>query len=332
MASSNVTNPSANESGSDTKQPLIISKIKDEHKYSRILMSALKDQLAEYSIGKTADYNVMFEIMTYMGDYPDKFNHPAKLQLIEMVIKKDSACNDDLELILAEKKQLKVRSSEVLNALRSLLKDESILIEEQLKIFSKDYVDLVEMHMAVETQQLIPLALELLSEREFTSLSQSLEGDEEHDFAAIMESRYKSLHAILHKRWEEFEDAANEFALAEFLSMGAMLESIGPITVGAGEISKLVKEYSYRLIMSHYECYKDLFSEQPEAMADYYQKPMDCMKGCYAEYKVGMVEISDVMRKTGQQIVQPYSERQAFKEEKDSGVNDSVDESQQRSA
>ena len=124
MSSDNSSNPVNNESAVDSTEPLVIRKIRDELKYSRILMSALKDQLAEYSIGKTADYTVMLEIMTYMSEYPEKFNHPGKLKLIEMVIQKDSACNDDLELILAEKQQLVVRSSEVINALRSLIKEE----------------------------------------------------------------------------------------------------------------------------------------------------------------------------------------------------------------
>ena len=298
--------------GNNKVEPMVIVKVRDEHKYSRILMSALKDQLAEYSIGKTADYNVMLEIMNYMGEFPDKFNHPVKLKLIEKVIEKESACNDDLELLLAEKSQVQGRSVEVLNALKSLTKEESILKEEQLKIFSKDYVDMIEQHIAIESQQLIPLALELLSEREFKDLALALRGDEDHDFATVLEDKYKNLHANLHKRWEEFEEAANEFALAEFLSLGALFETIGPITVGAGEVSKLVKEYSYKMIMTNYECYKTLLSQQPGSAAELYQKPVDCMKACYEEYKTGITEISTVMKKTKKQIVEPYESRQEF--------------------
>ncbi|NRB42375.1 MAG: hypothetical protein HRU20_28550, partial [Pseudomonadales bacterium] len=173
----------------------------------------------------------------------------------------------------------------------------------------------MESHISIERQQLIALALELLSEREFMELSQELEAGDDQDFATILETQYKNLNATVQKRWEDFEEAANEFALAEFLSLGALFESIGPITVGAGEISKLVKEYSYKMIMANYECYKTLFSQQPDAASDLYQKPMDCMKDCYSDYKTGITEIGAVMEKTRQQIVEPYESRQQFVDE-----------------
>ncbi len=292
----------------------IFIKIHDEHKYCRILMSALKDQLSEYSIGKTADYNVMLEILNYMIEYPEKFNHPAKIELLTAIVDKDIH-NDDLAQLLAEKRQLESRALEVIKALKALIKEESILREEQLKIFSKDFVELIESHISIESQQLIPKAKELLTKKELAVFNERLDHDDDHDFIALIESRYQSLNAILSKRWDDFEGAANDIAMAEFLSIGALFESIGPLTVGMTEISKLVKDYSYKMFLTNYSCYKSLLTQVPEDKNDLYQKPVSCVKECYEDYKTGMSEVSDIWKKTRQEIKEPYTSRQEFVDE-----------------
>jgi hemerythrin-like domain-containing protein len=296
------------------KEAQIITKIRDEHKYCRILMSTLKDQLNKYSIGKTADYDVMLEILNYMVEYPDKFNHPAKLKLLDLIMEKEPE-NSDLALLQSEKNQIETRAFEVVRALKAIIKEESILREEQLKIFSKDFVELIESHISVESQQLLPKAKELLSDQEFIALEESLSHEDDHDFFTLIETRYKSLNAILLKRWDNFEGAANDIAVAEFLSISALFESIGPLTVGMTEISKLVKDYSYKMFMANYNCYKGLVTQIPDDKSDLYHKPVNCMKDCYDDYKDGLAEVSGIWDKTRQEIKEPYTSRQEFVDE-----------------
>ena len=80
----------------------IIDAIKDEHKYTLMMVSVFREQLAEYDIGKTPDYNLMYDMASYMSDFPKKFNESLKKRLIEAVINKAPENNQELENLLVD--------------------------------------------------------------------------------------------------------------------------------------------------------------------------------------------------------------------------------------
>lgn len=297
-------------------EPFIIAVIRDEHKYSRILMSVLNEQLNEYSIGKKADYTVMLELVNYMEEYPQKFNHPVKQKLISQLIKKEPD-NIDFITLLAEKNHAQSLAKEVITALKALIKEETIIKEEKLKIFSKDYIELIESHIAMEEDQLIPKALSIFTQGEFERLEAQYGERDEQDFSAVLEMRYQALNADLQKHWDKLEGAASNLAMAEFLSLSALFDAIGPIAIGTGEISTLVKDYSYKMLVANYDCYKELLSQR-QTNKDRYLKPVACMKDCYVEYQSGVTEISNVMKKTRLEIMAPYQFRKTMCEDEKS--------------
>ena len=290
----------------------IILTIKDEHKYTLMLLSVIREQLADFDIGKTPDYKLMYDSMHYMANFPEKFNHPVKHQLIKAVISKDPANSAELETILAEKRQIKSRGREVINALKGLLKEETILKEEQLKIFCKNYVEMIEHHIEVESQLLFPKARALLTEDELRKFEVKLHEEEDHDLASLVEERYKELSEELNHRLENWEEAANDFVLAEFVGMGALFESIEPLSIGLSEVSSLIKEITYKLYLENYNCYKDIFTQKQENVSDYYEKPVKCILSCYKEYVAGLGKVASVLKKTKDQITEPYESRKDY--------------------
>lgn len=294
------------------KDPEILLVIKNEHKYTLMLLSVLREQLAEFDIGKTPDYQLMHDTMRYMVDFPERFNHPAKSRLIQAIIDKDPENNGTLESLLAEKRQIVPRCKEVIRALKALLKEETILQEEQLKIFCKNYIELLESHIETESQLLFSKARNELSPEELSGFTAShLEDDNDQDLAAVVEERYKELSKKLNHHMEDIEEAAHEFALAEFVGMGAFFETLEPLTLGAGEISKIVKDVSYKMYLENHQCYKELFSSRHPA-GDYFDKPVHCFRNCYKEYVSSLQKIGDVLKKTKNQIYEPYVSRKDF--------------------
>ncbi len=289
--------------------PRILRTVKDEHKYTLMLLSVLREQLADFDIGKKPDYQLMYDSMHYMASFPDRFNHPLKHELIRAVTNKDPANSGELESLLAEKKQIKSRAKEVISALKGLLKDESILKEEQLKIFCKNYVEMIESHIEIETQALLPKARKLLSQEELAGFEASLQEGVDHDLTSMAEERYKKLSHQLNKQWDNWEEAANEFAFAEFVSLGAIFETIEPLSLGLSDISKIIKDVSYKLYLENYSCYRDILTRHQNKASDYYQKPVDCFHSCYKEYVSGLDRVSSVLKKTREQIVEPYEAR-----------------------
>ena len=307
-----------------TTEPRIILTIKDEHKYTLMLLSVLREQLAEFDIGKSPDYQLMLDIMNYMANFPDKFNHPAKTSLIESIIKKSDGEGTELEDLLAEKRQINDLAHEVIQALKSLLKESTMLKEEQLKIFSKNYVELIEAHIEIESRLLFRQARQYLSADELQEFTDKQYFEEDHPLANLVEERYKELSKLLNKRLDDWEGAANELALAEFVGMGAFFESIEPLSIGLGEVSQIIKQHSYNMYQQYFQCYKDLLTQKQETPSDYIKQPIDCMMSCYKEYVAGIGEIGQVLKKTTKQIKEPYEARKPFYKDSKSAIKKKV--------
>ena len=294
----------------------IVSAIQDEHKYTLMMVSVLKEQLAEYDIGKTPDYNLMYDIIMYMSDFPTKFNQPLKVKLITLVINKSPENSQDLENILAEKRQIIDFNKQVLLALKGIIKSHSILKEEELKIFAKNYVELIETHIDIERKVLFTRIETLLTSEDLAEFDKSDKADIQHlfeqDIAQLFEDKYQDISDEMNKRWEEIEDVANEFALAEFVSLGALFESIEPLTLSASEISAIIKECSYNMMMANRKCYKDLFFNQQDQSTSYLEKPISTALNCYEEYVDGMSKIGIVLKRAKTQIYEPYESRKDF--------------------
>jgi len=294
----------------------IINAIQDEHKYTLMMVSVLKDQLADYDIGKTPDYNMLFDMMNYMADFPKKFNHSAKAKFINAVINQDPENNNDLENLLAEKKQITDFNKQVIAALKSLIKEHSILKEEELKMFAKNYVELIESHIDTEQKVLFVRAEAAFSADELNHFYNAGKIDIKHlleqDLPTLFEEGYKDISEEMAKRWEEIEDAANDFALAEFVSLGALFESIEPLSLSATEIGKIIKEFSYNMYLANRECYGDLLFKSQDNKSDYLEKPISTALNCYEEYINGMSKIGEVLKNAKGQVYEPYESRKAF--------------------
>ncbi len=64
----------------------------------------------------------MYDIMPYMADFPKKFNQPLKVKLISAVINKSPENSQELENLLAEKRQIANFNKQVGMALKSIIK------------------------------------------------------------------------------------------------------------------------------------------------------------------------------------------------------------------
>lgn len=304
-ASSNaVTSPEA------TEKCTITGAIQEEHKYTLMMISVLKEQLAEFDIGKTPDYATMSEIIAYMGDFPKKFNHKRKDRLINALVEENVQHSAKLETLLAEREELQELNKETQKSLKTLIRQTSILQETQLKIFCKNFLELAQQHISIEENYVLP-QISRLSTAKLKKINQFNSGQEQV-IADAIEERYEELTEELNQRWEDIEDVASGFALAELLSASALFESIEPVTLASYEVSNIMKDFGKTVYQHNKDCYGDILKQSQPQKSDYIKKPMACAKDCFNEYKKSLGEITQILKKTKNDIYEPYKMRKNF--------------------
>lgn len=313
-----MTSSQAVENTEKTNESAIIASIREEQKYKLVLLSVLHEQLAEFDIGKTPDFEAMLKIMEYSKGLTERFNHSVKNELIQRLIDNSPDGNIPLENLLAEQRHVTELGKTVIKALKALLKEHTILREEQLKIFSKNYVELLEAHIDIENQHILDNANLPITDADLQRFSEKLTVEEDLSLTELVEDRYKELSKRFSQSIDELEEAASDLAFAEFIGMSALFDSIEPLSLGLNEISQIVKEYSYQMFVKNYHCYKALLTQKQETPRAYLEQPMACLKEAYKDYLTSREKISTVWQKTRDQVAEPYEIRKNLLKRKNS--------------
>jgi len=286
----------------------IIATVREEQKYTLMILSVLHEQLAEFDVGKTPDYSLMLEVMGHASDFPARFNHDIKAEFIQRIIDSSEDGHIPLENLLAEQVQLVELAKEVISALKGLLKEQTILKEEQLKIFSKNYVELLESHIEIENSYILETNLSV-SDEDLQKLSEKLQQNNDPTLTTLVEERYKELSENLNRSIDDLEEAATDFAFTELMNMGAFFDAIEPFSIGIYEISAIIKDYSYRMYLDNYHCYKELLTTKQDEPRAYLKRPVECMMESYKESINSLNKIKGIVEKTRKEIKEPYEVR-----------------------
>lgn len=287
-------------------EPAIIASIREEQKYTLILLSVLREQLAEFDIGKTPDYALMLEVMGHASQFPKRFNHKLKSQFIQKIIDCNPEGHIPLENLLAEQMQVVELAKEVISSLKGLLKEQTILREEQLRIFSRNYVELLESHIEIENSYLLETDLPLNANEVDKFSNKILASDDDPSLKALIEDRFNEISEQLNRSLDDLEEAATDFAFSEILNISALIDTIEPLSLGMLEVSKILKDFAYQRYIDNYHCYKELFTEKQESKGDYLKQPIECFIDGYKKYVETIDQVKSVLAHTKEQAAEPY--------------------------
>ncbi len=284
--------------------PAFLMTIYDEHKYIGVLMKVLAEQLENISSKGTADFDLMFDIMHYMREFPDRFHHPREEVLFLLLKEKDSSLTPTIKNLLNHHEHFGDRGDLILDALNDIIHKFTISKKDALQDLFEDYISVLETHIELEETEILCRAIDLLDESDWQQLKHRTTVVEDPIFGHQVHQRYRRIYDHLAQR---IEKAADDFTLMEFVGLGAFFESIEPLSLGISEISDIINSHSKQVYRTNANCYKSLRVSPPNQRTDYIAKPVNCFLDCYDVYVDGLFNIGKVLRKTREKVAEPYS-------------------------
>ncbi len=285
-------------------EPKILVTIHNEHKYMGVLMKILKEQIRNMKQSRDVDYSMMFDIMHYMNNFPDRFHHPREDLILHLMLEKSDELKPVIEQLFEEHILIADKGRKILSDLKSILKEHSETKQARLQAESHDYVRAILEHISLEENVVFKKATQILKPSDWTKISTQSETIEDPIFGQRIEERYKNIYQHLS---HQIDKAADDFTLLEFIGIAALFESIGPLMSGTEEVSSILKKSCQQIFSTNMACCKSLLKPSTVSRSDYISKPLGCMLDSYDYYVQSLVEIGQVLRKTKKKITEPYS-------------------------
>lgn len=165
---------------------------KDHANFSRLL-SLLEEQIKFFHENRTPNYELMLDIMHYMTHYPDLFHHPKEDIAFEKVKKLDTGAGVVVDDLLRQHVVLRESGAKLLESLEGVIAG-AMLARASVEAPGQTYIAYFRSHMNKEEADIFPLALQLLSDQDWSVLEAAEPSPVDPLFGDAVQQRYLSLH------------------------------------------------------------------------------------------------------------------------------------------
>lgn len=126
----------------------------DHHNY-RALLALLEEQLSEFLIDGSPDYELMLDIMHYLGECPDQLHHVHEDNAYAALAAKHPEFKAVVTQLHQQHKEIIASGLQLASGLRSIVSG-NMMAREQINSKAKAYAALLQDHLLVEEKELFP--------------------------------------------------------------------------------------------------------------------------------------------------------------------------------
>ena len=174
----------------------IIAALERDHANIAKLLEILESEILAIEVGKTPDYPLMQDIMRYMAQHSDRFHHPKEDLIFAQLLKRNPGVRADVEDLIKEHVVIGLAGQEFAGLLRSSGVD-SVALREQIGTSGFDYIRALREHMIREERELFPLAMEVLTQKEWQVIEAAVNAIDNPLFDEMTADDYQRLYRLI---------------------------------------------------------------------------------------------------------------------------------------
>jgi len=177
----------------------ILEQLKLDHENVAQLIDILDEQLDRIGELKSADFDLIRDIMHYMTHYPDRVHHPMEDLVARKLVERDPAAGDIVSTLSREHEGLGEKGQAFLEA-ASNVADGAMVLREELESKGRDYVAFLRNHMQMENEEFFPLAEKTLTKEDWNAVANAMEQKADPVFGPIVDMQYQELYAFIQQK------------------------------------------------------------------------------------------------------------------------------------
>jgi hemerythrin-like domain-containing protein len=163
-----------------------------EHAYFRQLLDLLHKQVDVFHTGKRPNYQLMFDIISYLQEYSDQVHHPREDVAYARLAKHCPAIELTLARFRQEHRVIAHVGKTLLNLLNEILSD-AVVQRAELEVAAATYLVYYRNHIAKEEQDFVSRAAQALTAEDWEAVRSAVPADRDPLFGDRPEERYREL-------------------------------------------------------------------------------------------------------------------------------------------
>lgn len=156
------------------------------------LLHLLEEQLDLFHEGGSPQYELMLDIMYYMTRYCDVLHHPKEDLVFAKIRQRQRSARAKIAALLKQHGELKACGERLARDLDDIVNG-SIAPRERIESDGRRYITDLRDHMRSEESEVLPLAGQLLNDKDWAEIDEAIRHFEDPLFGSKVADRYAAL-------------------------------------------------------------------------------------------------------------------------------------------
>jgi len=163
-----------------------------EHANFSRLLDILEKQLDEFHAGRTPNYELMVDIVTYLRHFPDLHHHPREDAAFALLVEHDPGMQVPLDRLRQEHRVIAAAGEDLLRTLIEVTSD-ALIARAAVEAIAAMYLVYYRHHLLQEEKEVLPRAAKLLTAKDWQAVAAAVPAGLDPLFGSKSEAGYREL-------------------------------------------------------------------------------------------------------------------------------------------
>ncbi len=181
--------------------PKSLQKLHHDHQNITRLLQVLWQQVGRPEHNLRPDYEVLRDIMLYMCQYTDIFHHPQEELIFQQLLKHTPALEPTIKTLTEQHQALLQQSIKLKETSQAAI--HQFILWDDLQAALTEYATLLQNHMDLEDQQVLPAAQRLFNAADWQDIAEQSKTSIDPLFGQDVQDHFHDLYRVLTRDFSE---------------------------------------------------------------------------------------------------------------------------------
>jgi len=177
----------------------VMNNLAQDHARLTRVLDLLQGLLDRFHDGVEPDFELMQEMVEYIGNYADIVHHPTEDIIFRRVLEKGAGQHDVFDVLMRQHAGLSAVSKRFSKSLEGIINEE-VLLREDVEANGRELVATMRAHLQLEDSEAFPIALQYLDDDDWAAIKAEAPVAEDPLFGTPDPVRFRALYRFLYEQ------------------------------------------------------------------------------------------------------------------------------------
>lgn len=224
--------------------PEVMQCLFDEHRHFKGLLDVMAERAGRKAELRVGDYCLLYDIVSYLHDYPDQIHHPTEDRVFTRLLERDDTHASEVETLRSDHENIVAETEALLAQLADAIDNPTDANEKNVRKVCGAFAAHQLEHMTFENEVLFPAAIDHLEPEDWQDIEAYFAAVDDPLFGKVVGKQHRFLYEYL---VHPMEEATRKYTTSRVSSLDRFARTTDILEQGTSAILQQLKSHGSSL-------------------------------------------------------------------------------------